>query len=65
MNKTKHIQAVWTSVKWALIFTVTMVTLVIIFRYPLMGLFTDNEDIIKIGASVLLLSILLETGTDD
>lgn len=54
--------SVWSSIKWALIFTVTMVTLVIIFRYPLMGLFTDNEDIIKIGTSVLLLSILLETG---
>lgn len=54
--------SVWTSIKWALLFTVTMVTLVIIFRYRLMGLFTDNEDIIKIGASVLLLSILLETG---
>ena len=54
--------SVWTSIKWALLFTVTMVTLVILFRYPLMGLFTDNEDIIKIGASVLLLSILLETG---
>ena len=34
--------SVWTSVKWALLFTLCMVTLVIIFRYPLMGLFTDN-----------------------
>ncbi|WP_203247651.1 MATE family efflux transporter [Sporosarcina beigongshangi] len=54
--------SVWSSVKWALLFTVTMVTLVILFRYPLMGLFTNNEDVIKIGASVLVLSILLETG---
>lgn len=54
--------SVWSSVKWALLFTVTMVMLVILFRYPLMGLFTDNADIIKIGASVLVLSILLETG---
>lgn len=27
------------------------------FREPLMGLFTDNEGIIRIGASVLLFSI--------
>ena len=54
--------SVRTSVKWAFLFTLCMVMLVIIFRYPLMRLFTDNTEIIEIGASVLLLSILLETG---
>lgn len=53
---------VWFSVKSALIFTFVMVALVIIFRENLMTLFTDNEEIIKIGSSVLLLSIFLETG---
>ena len=53
---------VWFSVKAALVFTVVMVILVTLFRKPLIGLFTDNPEIIKIGASVLLLSILLETG---
>lgn len=53
---------VWFGVKSALIFTLSMVAIITLFREPLMGLFTDNEEIIKIGASVLLLSILLETG---
>lgn len=39
-----------------------MVALVITFRTQLMGLFTDNPYIIGLGASVLLLSVLLETG---
>ncbi|MFJ8263613.1 MATE family efflux transporter [Rummeliibacillus sp. NPDC094406] len=52
----------WISVKWAISFTLLMVALVMIFRYPLMRIFTDNPEVIKIGASVLLLSILLETG---
>jgi len=53
---------VWFGVKSALIFTLSMVAIITLLREPLMGLFTDNEEIIKIGASVLLLSILLETG---
>lgn len=53
---------VWFGVKSALIFTLAMVAIIIVFREPFMRLFTDNEEIIQIGASVLLLSILLETG---
>lgn len=52
----------WTSVKWAISFTLVMVTFVMIFRYPLMKVFTHDSEVIKMGASVLLLSILLETG---
>ncbi|RKQ15283.1 MATE family efflux transporter [Ureibacillus endophyticus] len=52
----------WFSVKAALIFTVTIALVVTIFRESLMKLFTDNPEVIKIGASVLLLSLLLETG---
>ena len=37
-----------------------MIVLVTLFRNPLMGVFTDNEEIIKIGASVLLLGIWLK-----
>lgn len=55
-------EQLWTSVKWAISFTLVMVAVVMIFRYPLMKIFTDNPEVIKIGASVLLLSILLETG---
>lgn len=53
---------VWFSVKAALVFTVVMVAFVTVFREPLIGLFTDNPDIIAIGSSVLVFSILLETG---
>lgn len=55
-------RSVWSSVKWALVFTITAVILVMIFRYPLLNLFTDNKEVLEIGASVLLLSFLLETG---
>ncbi|MCH7321419.1 MATE family efflux transporter [Solibacillus sp. MA9] len=55
-------KTVWFSVKSALVFTLVMVALVTTFREPLMRVFTDNDDIIQIGASVLLFSIFLETG---
>lgn len=53
---------VFTSVKWALLATVIIDVIVIIFRVPLLGLFTDNEKIILMGAQVILLSFFLETG---
>jgi putative MATE family efflux protein len=53
---------VWKSVRWASAVTVLMVVLVIVLRKPLMGLFTDDPEIIQLGATVLLLSFLLETG---
>lgn len=53
---------VWKSVKVASIATFIVVVFVIIFREPLMGMFTNDAEIIQLGASVLLLSIVLETG---
>lgn len=53
---------VFSSVKWALLVTVIIDAVVILFRVPLMGLFTDNQTIITMGAQVILLSIFLETG---
>lgn len=61
-EKDEAYKSVWTSVKWALLFTLVMVTIVMVFRIPLMSLFTSNEQVIQIGASVLILSIMLETG---
>ena len=55
-------ERVWFSVKAALLFTIGMVAVVTFLRKPLMGIFTDNPEIITIGASVLVLSIVLETG---
>lgn len=53
---------VWKSVRWASAVTLAAVVLVIVFRDPLMRLFTDDEEIIRLGVNVLLLSIVLETG---
>ena len=53
---------VWKSAKWASAATLVMVALIILFREQLMSLFSDDPEIIRLGASVLLLSILLETG---
>ncbi|WP_252504291.1 MATE family efflux transporter [Sporosarcina sp. Marseille-Q4943] len=61
-EKDEVYRQVWASLKRALVFTVVLVALVMTFRYPLMRLFTENEQIIELGASVLLLSCLLETG---
>lgn len=61
-EKDEVYRTVWSSLKRALVFTVILVVLVMTFRYPLMRLFTDNEEIIELGASVLLLACLLETG---
>lgn len=61
-EKDEAYERVWKSVKWAIGVTLCMVALVITFRTQLMGLFTDNPHIITLGASVLLLSVLLETG---
>ncbi|WP_249661988.1 MATE family efflux transporter, partial [Lysinibacillus fusiformis] len=51
----------WISARAAFVFTIIMVAVVTIFRKPLMHVFTNNADVITIGASVLALSILLET----
>jgi len=53
---------VFTSVKWALLVTIIIDGIIIFFRVPLFGLFTNNESIIMMGAQVILLSIFLETG---
>lgn len=61
-EKDEAYSRLWKSLKFALIFTLSTVMLVIIFRNQLIGLFTDNPEVIKIATSVLVLSILLETG---
>lgn len=61
-EKEEAYMRLWKSLKSALIFTLSMVILVMIFRNQLIGVFTDNPEVIKIASTVLLLSILLETG---
>ncbi|MFH5186899.1 MATE family efflux transporter [Paenibacillus sp. TAB 01] len=53
---------VWKSARWASAATLLMVAAVIVLRKPLMGMFTADPEIVRLGANVLLLSIVLETG---
>ncbi|AYC28500.1 MATE family efflux transporter [Paenisporosarcina cavernae] len=53
---------VWKSLHYALIFTVSAVAIMVIFRKPLVGVFTDNPDVLKLATTVIVLGILLETG---
>lgn len=53
---------VWQSVRSASIISFIMIGVVTLLRVPLMSIFTDDPDVISIGASVLLLSIVLESG---
>lgn len=61
-HKQEAYNRVFTSVKWALLATVIVDVIIIIFRVPLFGMFTSNEAIIALGSQVMLLSIILETG---
>ncbi|WP_424766515.1 MATE family efflux transporter [Paenibacillus sp. sgz302251] len=61
-DPTQAYHRVWKSVRYASVVTLAAVLLVIIFREPLMRMFTDDEEVIRLGVSVLLLSIVLETG---
>ena len=61
-EKQEAYDRVWKSVWSAGILTLLMVILIMLFRESLMGLFTDDAEIIRLGANVLLLSFLLETG---
>lgn len=53
---------VWSSVRWASGATLIMIIVITLFREGLMGMFTNDAEIIRLGAQVLLLSIVLETG---
>jgi len=53
---------VWRSILFASAATLVMIVVVISFRTSLISLFTDNPEVIRLGANVLILSIVLETG---
>jgi putative MATE family efflux protein len=50
------------SLKWGLAITVLVDVTVILLRQPLVGLFTDNADIIRLTSQVIVVGLLLETG---
>lgn len=53
---------VWSSVRWSIVLTIGIDLIVIAFRHPLIGLFTDDPDIVKLATQMVLLSLVLETG---
>jgi putative MATE family efflux protein len=48
--------------KWGLAITVVVDVAAILFRERLVGLFTDNGDIIQVTSQLIVLGLLLETG---
>lgn len=50
------------SVKISFLLTLAVVSVAAIFRHELVGMFTEDPEIIAVGASLLLLSIVLEPG---
>lgn len=50
------------SVRISFLITLVIVGLASLFRHEMMGLFTDDPDIITVGATIFLLSIVLEPG---
>lgn len=53
---------VWSSMRWAEAATCVMLVLIVAVRKPLMGLFSDDPEVIRLGAQLLVLGIILETG---
>lgn len=50
------------SLKWSLVMTIVVVIPMVLFREALLDIFTDNREIINLGAKLLLLGIILEPG---
>jgi putative MATE family efflux protein len=50
------------SLKWSVALTVLVDVIAILFRKPLIGLFTANGDILQMTSQLILLSLLLEPG---
>lgn len=61
-EKSEAYGRVWYSVRWSFAITLGMVILVILFREPLIRLFTDDVDVISIATTVLVFGFFLETG---
>src|SRR5699024_5735788 len=61
-DKAEAYKRVWYSVRWSFSITMIMVVLVVLFREPLIGLFTNDPTVIHIATTVLIFGLLLETG---
>lgn len=61
-RKEEASRRVWTSLRWGILLTLLVDLPVVAFREPIAGLFTQDPEIIKICAQVLVLSLILEPG---
>jgi putative MATE family efflux protein len=61
-RKEEAYSRVWRSLKWGVFFTILIDLVVIVFREPLIGLFTQDPEIIRLSGQIILLSFFLETG---
>ncbi|MBS8266192.1 MATE family efflux transporter [Mesobacillus boroniphilus] len=50
------------SLKLSIIITMAITVVIVSIREPILGIFTDNKDIIREGSKVLLLCLILEPG---
>ncbi|UVI30066.1 MATE family efflux transporter [Paenibacillus spongiae] len=60
--KDQAYRRVMKSVVWSLSITIAVDLVIIAFREPLVNLFTDSAEVIRMTTQVILFSILLETG---
>lgn len=50
------------NVRWSVGIALVMITIIVLVRQPLLGMFTDDQEIIKMGSTLLLMGYLLEPG---
>lgn len=55
-------RGVWKAYGVALILSMSICVLGILFRYPLLGIFTTNIEVLDIGSTIILINIVLEFG---
>ncbi|MGN0536761.1 MAG: MATE family efflux transporter [Acutalibacteraceae bacterium] len=55
-------KGVWKAYGVALILSMSICVLGILFRYPLLGIFTTNTEVLDIGSTIILINIILEFG---
>ncbi|MBM7571926.1 MATE family efflux transporter [Aquibacillus albus] len=50
------------NVRWSILMALAMTCIIVLFRNPLLGLFTNDPEIIQMGATLLVMGFLLEPG---
>lgn len=53
---------VWISARWIFAITVAIDLAIILIRHPLIELFTDDREIVRLATQMIVLSLALETG---